>query len=54
MGLTQDQAGAPRVTRAMISAIENGKILPGVQTLRQLAANLHTSIRDLLPDDLPY
>jgi transcriptional regulator with XRE-family HTH domain len=54
VGLTQEQAGAPLVTRAMISAIENGKILPGLRTLRQVAANLKTSIRALLPEDLPY
>lgn len=53
-GLSQEQAGAKTVTRAMVSAIENGKILPGIRTLRQLAANLKTSVRDLLPSDLRY
>jgi transcriptional regulator with XRE-family HTH domain len=49
-GISQAQLGAP-MTRAMVSAVELGKISPSLETLAHFAARLDLRVRDLLPDD---
>ena len=51
-GLSQSQLGAPSYTRAHISAIELGKLLPAVTTLVHLARRLKLPVRELIPPDL--
>jgi ribosome-binding protein aMBF1 (putative translation factor) len=48
-GLSQAQLGAPYFTRAHVSAIELGKILPALTTLVHFARKLGVHTRDLLP-----
>jgi transcriptional regulator with XRE-family HTH domain len=49
-GLSQAQLGAPYFTRAMVSAVELGKISPALKTLAHFASMLETPLKDLLPD----
>lgn len=49
-GMSQSQLGAP-MTRAMVSAVELGKISPSLETLSHFAARLELRVKDLLPDD---
>jgi transcriptional regulator with XRE-family HTH domain len=49
-GLSQAQLGAPHFTRAHVSAIELGKIMPSLNTLAFFAQKLDTKLRDLVPD----
>lgn len=51
-GLSQAQLGAPYYTRAHISAVELGKLLPAVTTLVHLARRLEAPVRELIPPDL--
>jgi len=48
-GLSQANLGAPYFTRAHISAIELGKILPTVNTLAHFARKLKLPLREVLP-----
>jgi ribosome-binding protein aMBF1 (putative translation factor) len=48
-GLSQAQLGAPYFTRAHVSAIELGKILPALTTLVHFARKLGIPTRELLP-----
>jgi transcriptional regulator with XRE-family HTH domain len=48
-GLSQAQLGAPYFTRAHVSAVELGKILPALTTLAHFARRLDVPIRELLP-----
>jgi ribosome-binding protein aMBF1 (putative translation factor) len=48
-GLSQAQLGSPYFTRAHVSAIELGKILPALTTLVHLSRKLGVHARDLLP-----
>jgi ribosome-binding protein aMBF1 (putative translation factor) len=48
-GLSQAQLGLPYFTRAHVSAIELGKILPALTTLVHFARKLGVHARDLLP-----
>ncbi len=50
-GLSQAQLGAPYFTRAYVSAVELGKISPGLKSLRHLATKLGVPLRSLIPDD---
>ena len=49
-GLTQAQLGAPRATRAMVSAVELGKVTPSLGLLSFFAQKLKIRMRDLIPD----
>jgi len=49
-GLSQSQLGAPFFTRAMVSAVELGKISPALKTLAHFAAKLEVPLKDLIPD----
>jgi ribosome-binding protein aMBF1 (putative translation factor) len=49
-GLSQAQLGAPYFTRAHVSAIELGKILPGIVALAHFARVLDVRLRDVLPE----
>jgi transcriptional regulator with XRE-family HTH domain len=48
-GLSQAELGSPYFTRAHVSAIELGKILPALTALAHFADKLDVSIRELLP-----
>ena len=48
-GLSQAQLGDPYFTRAHVSAVELGKILPALTTLVHFARKLDVATRDLLP-----
>jgi len=48
-GLSQAQLGAPYFTRAHVSAIELGKILPALTALVHFSRKLGVHARDLLP-----
>lgn len=50
-GLSQAKLGAPHFTRAHVSAIELGKVLPSLTTLAFFAERLDVQLRDLLPGD---
>lgn len=49
-GLSQSELGAPHFTRAHISAIELGKVLPSLGTLAFFARRLGLRLRELTPD----
>jgi transcriptional regulator with XRE-family HTH domain len=49
-GLSQSQLGAPFFTRAMVSAVELGKISPALKTLAHFASKLEVPLKDLIPD----
>jgi len=49
-GLSQAALGAPFFTRAMVSAVELGKISPALKTLAHFASKLNVSLKDLIPD----
>jgi transcriptional regulator with XRE-family HTH domain len=50
-GLSQAQLGAPYFTRAMVSAVELGKVAPSLVALAHFAAKMKVSLRELLPAD---
>ena len=50
-GLSQAELGAPRATRAMVSAVELGKVAPSLGLLSFFARKLKVRMRDLLPDE---
>jgi transcriptional regulator with XRE-family HTH domain len=47
--LSQAQLGAPYFTRAMVSAIELGKISPALKSLAHFARKLDVPLRELIP-----
>jgi ribosome-binding protein aMBF1 (putative translation factor) len=49
-GLSQSELGAPFFTRAMVSAVELGKISPALKTLAHFATKLEVPMKDLIPD----
>jgi len=49
-GVSQAELGAPYFTRAMVSAVELGKISPALKTLAHFAKQLEVPLRDLIPD----
>ena len=49
--MSQANLGAPYFTRAHVSAIELGKILPAVNTLAHFARKLKLPLREVLPPD---
>src|SRR2546422_8997974 len=51
-GISQAELGAPYFTRAHVSAIELGKILPSIPTLIHFARKLAAPVRELIPPDL--
>jgi len=51
-GISQAELGAPYFTRAHVSAIELGKILPAIPTLLHFARKLDVPVKDLIPADL--
>src|SRR5438876_10843432 len=51
-GISQAELGAPYFTRAHVSAIELGKVLPGLATLSHFARKLGVRVREFLPPDL--
>lgn len=50
-GLSQAELGAPRATRAMVSAVELGKVAPSLGLLSFFAQKLKVRLRDLIPDE---
>lgn len=50
-GMTQSELAGDRITRNMLSQIENGSATPSIQTLRYLAERLNTSAAYFLSDD---
>ena len=50
-GLSQAQLGAPYFTRAMVSAVELGKVSPAIKSLAHFASKLEVRLKDLVPDD---
>jgi DNA-binding XRE family transcriptional regulator len=50
-GLSLTQLARPHYTRAQVSAVELGKILPSLTALRFFARQLDVPLRDLIPDD---
>jgi transcriptional regulator with XRE-family HTH domain len=50
--MSQAQLGAPYFTRAHVSAIELGKILPAITTLAHFARKLAVPLRELIPPGL--
>jgi transcriptional regulator with XRE-family HTH domain len=50
-GLSQTELGAPYFTRAYVSAVELGKISPGLKSLRHLATRAGVPLRSLIPAD---
>ncbi len=50
-GLSQTELGAPFFTRAYVSAVELGKISPGLKSLKHLATQAGVKLRDLVPED---
>src|SRR2546422_3156421 len=50
--ISQAELGAPYFTRAHVSAIELGKILPAIPTLTHFARKLGVSVRELVPPEL--
>ena len=50
--MSQAQLGAPYFTRAHVSAIELGKILPAITTLAHFARKLGVPLRELIPPGL--
>jgi len=50
-GLSQAQLGAPHLTRAMVSAVELGKVAPSLKSLAFFAKQLEVPLRSLIPDD---
>ena len=50
-GLSQAELGAPYFTRAYVSAVELGKISPGLKSLRRLATKLGVPLRSLIPEE---
>jgi transcriptional regulator with XRE-family HTH domain len=51
-GISQAELGAPYFTRAHVSAIELGKILPAIPTLIHFARKLGVPVRELVPPEL--
>jgi transcriptional regulator with XRE-family HTH domain len=51
-GISQAELGAPYFTRAHVSAIELGKILPAIPTLNHFAEKLGIDLRGLIPPEL--
>jgi len=49
-GVSQAELGAPFFTRAMVSAVELGKISPALKTLAHFARKLEVPLKDLIPD----
>jgi transcriptional regulator with XRE-family HTH domain len=49
-GVSQAELGAPFFTRAMVSAVELGKISPALKTLAHFASKLEVPLKDLIPD----
>jgi transcriptional regulator with XRE-family HTH domain len=49
-GMSQAELAAP-MTRAMVSAVELGKVSPSLETLARFASRLDLRVKDLLPDD---
>ena len=49
MGISHAELGRPYFTRAMVSAVEVGKVSPAVKTLAHFAGKLGVSIRELIP-----
>ena len=50
-GLTQSELAADKITRNMLSSIENGAANPSLETLRYLAERLETQLAYLLSED---
>jgi transcriptional regulator with XRE-family HTH domain len=50
-GMTQSELAGDKITRNMLSQIENGNASPSIQTLRYIAARLNTSAAYFLSDD---
>ena len=50
-GISQAELGAPYFTRAHVSAIELGKILPAIPTLVHFARKLAVPVRELVPPE---
>jgi transcriptional regulator with XRE-family HTH domain len=48
-GLSQAELGGPYFTRAHVSAIELGKILPSIRALAHFGTRLHLALRELVP-----
>ena len=49
-GVSQAELGAPFFTRAMVSAVELGKISPALKTLAHFATKLEVPLKNLIPD----
>lgn len=49
-GMSQAELGRPYMTRAMVSAVELGKVSAAVKTLAFFASKLEVSLKDLVPD----
>lgn len=50
-GMTQSELAGDKITRNMLSQVENGNASPSIQTLRYIAARLNTSAAYFLSDD---
>lgn len=50
-GLSQAMLGTPFYTRAMVSAVELGKVAPSLTALAHFARRLKVPLRELLPPD---
>lgn len=49
--ISQAALGAPYYTRAMVSAVELGKVTPALKALAHFASVLGVKLRDLIPED---
>lgn len=47
--MTQEELGAPRFTRAMVSAVERGTVAPSLIALAHFGAKLKVPMKELLP-----
>ena len=56
LGLTQSELAGNKITRNMLSRIENGAALPSLDTLEHIAIGLKLPVPYLLSedDDLPF
>jgi len=50
-GVSQANLAAPYLTRAHVSAIELGKVLPTLNVLAHFARKLDLPLREMLPPD---
>ncbi len=48
--MSQAEPGAPYFTRAMVSAVELGKVAPALKSLAHFAKKLGVPLKDLIPD----